>query len=191
MDLAISNTTIELEPDHRQVIERDSYELNANSGFSLPPADRGTEAWLFLASCVMLEALCWGFPSIFGLFQNYYTSHAPFAGSDNIPIIGTCALGIMYMELPFTFAILQTWPHLRRWSSVVGLLVMCISLAMASFSMKVSHLILTQGILFAIGGGFAWTPVLFFMSEWFVTKLAFAYGIMLVSLLRHLCKSNY
>jgi hypothetical protein len=29
---------------------------------SLPPADSGKDAYLFLAACVGLEALVWGFP---------------------------------------------------------------------------------------------------------------------------------
>lgn len=29
-------------------------------GFSLPPTDGGKDAWLFLFSCFMLEALIWG-----------------------------------------------------------------------------------------------------------------------------------
>ena len=28
--------------------------------FSLPPADGGKDAWLFLAGCFMVEALVWG-----------------------------------------------------------------------------------------------------------------------------------
>ena len=28
--------------------------------FSLPPADGGKEAWLFLAACFIVEALVWG-----------------------------------------------------------------------------------------------------------------------------------
>ena len=31
-----------------------------NEGFSMPPADGGKDAWLFLLSCFMLEALIWG-----------------------------------------------------------------------------------------------------------------------------------
>jgi hypothetical protein len=27
---------------------------------SLPPVDRGKDAWLFLAACFMIEALVWG-----------------------------------------------------------------------------------------------------------------------------------
>jgi hypothetical protein len=33
-----------------------------------------------------------GFPFSFGVFQDYYSTHEPFAGSGHIPIIGTCAM---------------------------------------------------------------------------------------------------
>ncbi|OAK95888.1 MFS general substrate transporter [Phaeosphaeriaceae sp. SRC1lsM3a] len=72
----------------------------ADSDFSLPPVDVGKQAWLFLFSAFVLEILVWGFPFSYGLFQEYYTSHAPFSGSRNIAIIGTCALGLMYLSSP-------------------------------------------------------------------------------------------
>jgi hypothetical protein len=166
-----------------QADERAQSEGNTgeHSTASYPPADRGKDAWLFLASCFMLEALVWGFPSIFGVFQDYYSTHEPFAGSENIAIVGTCSMGIMYLELPFVFAILKAWPGLRRWSNAGGLLVMCLALAFGSFAQNVTQLIATQGVLFAVGGGFAWTPVLFYISEWFVERLSLAYGVMMVS----------
>lgn len=181
MDLESPNSAIELQVARQE--EQDStptWHDEPSSAVSLPPVDTGKQAYLFLTSCVMLDALCWGFPAIFGIFQDYYASHEPFAGSENIPIIGTCALGIMYMGIPFIFAILKIWPWLRQWSSPAGLLLMCLSLALASFSRTVTHLIATQGVLFAIGSGFAWTPILFWISEWFVRRLALAYGIMMV-----------
>lgn len=152
------------------------------TGFSLPPVDGGRQAYLFLAACVMLEALCWGFPAIFGVFQDYYSTHEPFQENpENIAIIGTSSLGILYIGMPFVFSILKAFPRLRPWCNLGGLLVMCLSMAMASFATKVEHLIATQGVLFALGGIFAWTPVLFYISQWFVRKLAFAYGVTLVS----------
>ena len=35
--------------------------------FTLPPADRGKDAWLFLAGCFMVEALIWGRSLLFPL----------------------------------------------------------------------------------------------------------------------------
>ncbi|KAF2102473.1 putative MFS monocarboxylate transporter [Rhizodiscina lignyota] len=164
---------------HDEETNTEAPNADTQPGFSLPRADGGKDAWLFLVSCVMLEALVWGFPSIFGVFQDYYSSHEPFAGSGNIAVIGTSALGTAYLELPIIVGILKKWPKIRRLSNVAGLVVMCLSLALASFAKNVPQLIATQGVLFAIGGGFAWTPLLFYLSEWFVQRYGFAYGIIM------------
>ena len=67
--------------------------------FSLAPADRGKDAWLFLAASFTLEALVWGFPFAFGVFQNYYSTHPPFEGSSQIAVIGTCAMVCFFFLL--------------------------------------------------------------------------------------------
>ncbi|KAM0336824.1 hypothetical protein ACHAPQ_003715 [Fusarium lateritium] len=59
---------------------------------ALPPVDGGKDAWLFLAAAFMVEALTWGFPFAFGVFQDYYSTNAPFEGSSAIAVIGTCAM---------------------------------------------------------------------------------------------------
>lgn len=59
---------------------------------NLPPADKGKDAWLFLAACFMVEALVWGFPFSFGLFQEHYSRTELFKGQKNIAVIGTCAM---------------------------------------------------------------------------------------------------
>ena len=65
--------------------------------FSLSPVDRGKDAYLFLTAAFTLEALVWGFPFTFGVFQEYYTKHEPFAGSSSIAVIGTCAMVCDYL----------------------------------------------------------------------------------------------
>ena len=78
--------------------------------YSLPPADKGRDAWLFLVAAFIMEALVWGmllvqftssrygltgytgFLYSFGVFQDYYQSHLPFARSSNTATIGTCAM---------------------------------------------------------------------------------------------------
>jgi hypothetical protein len=78
-----------------------------NEGFSLPPTDRGKDAWLCLLACFMLEAMIWGkvqhytawfvitptpgFPASYGVFQEFY-SNEDFVGSSNIAVVGTCAM---------------------------------------------------------------------------------------------------
>ncbi|KAJ9154886.1 MFS general substrate transporter [Pleurostoma richardsiae] len=146
--------------------------------FSLPPVDRGKDAYLFLLACFMMEALVWGFPFSFGVFQDYYSNHPPFAGSSNIAVIGTCAMGIMYLDGTLVLAIIRKYPRRARWAPFVGLFIMCLALAMSSFSTTVNHLIVTQGVFYAVGGSIAYMPTILYMDEWYVKRKGLAYGIM-------------
>jgi hypothetical protein len=65
---------------------------DSEDGFSLPPTDGGKDAWLCLFACFMLEAMIWGFPSCYGVFQEYYATSDEFAGSSNIAVVGACAM---------------------------------------------------------------------------------------------------
>jgi hypothetical protein len=80
------------------------------------------------------------------------------------------------------FALLKCFPKLRAWATPVGLGIMCLSLGLGSFSTTVTHLIVTQGIFYAIGGALAWTPILFYIEEWWVRRRGFAYGVTMAGL---------
>jgi MFS family permease len=84
----------------------------------------------------------------------------------------------MYLDAPIVFGALKKWPSLGRIAIPVGLAIMSISLALSSFSTKVWHLIITQGILYAIGGSMAYAPTILYMDEWFVARKGTAFGVM-------------
>lgn len=86
--------------------------------------------------------------------------------------------GIMYLGAPFSFALLQRFPLHRRHCALVGLVIMIIGLVAASFATRVSHLILTQGVLYAIGGSMLYTPTIIFLKEWFIARKGLAFGVM-------------
>jgi MFS family permease len=88
----------------------------------------------------------------------------------------------MYMIIIPAFALLKCFPRLRAWATPAGLVIMCLALGLGSFSTTVTHLIVTQGILYAIGGGLAWTPILFYIEEWWVRRRGFAYGATMAGL---------
>ncbi|KAH9214100.1 major facilitator superfamily domain-containing protein [Leptodontidium sp. 2 PMI_412] len=142
-------------------------------------ADGGRDAWLFLAACFVFEALVWGFPFSFGVFQSYYSTHAPFSHNDyGIAAIGTCSTGVMYLFAPVSLYILEAWPAIRRVSSIVGLIIAAGALVASSFSTQVWHLIITQGVMYAIGGSLLYSPTMFYLDEWFVEKKGLAFGVM-------------
>lgn len=145
----------------------------------LPPADRGKAAWLFLAGSFLVEALVWGFPYSFGIFQAYYASDALFvADASRIAVIGTAATGILYLALPFTIAVYNRWPRAEGILPWVGLLVMALGLALASFSRTVTQLIATQGVLYALGGTLLYAPTIIYLDQWFIQKKGLALGMM-------------
>lgn len=145
----------------------------------IPRADGGRDAWLFLAACFVFEALVWGFPFSFGVFQSYYSTHAPFSNDHRgIAAIGTCSTGVMYLFAPISLYILEAFPSIRRFSSIVGLVIATGALVASSFSTEVWHLIATQGVLYAIGGSLLYSPTMFYLDEWFVDKKGLAFGVM-------------
>lgn len=87
----------------------------------------------------------------------------------------------MFIGAPFHFMYMQRWPNHRRASCFVGVVIMTLGLLASSFSQSVWHLILTQGVLYGIGGMCIYYPMLLFMDEWFVQKKSIAFGIMWVS----------
>lgn len=84
----------------------------------------------------------------------------------------------MYLFAPISLYVLEAWPCIRRLSSVLGLMVATSALIASSFSTKVWHLILTQGVLYAIGGSLLYSPTMFYLDEWFVKKKGLAFGVM-------------
>ena len=97
---------------------------------------------------------------------------------DKFGCLLTIAQGIMYLGAPFTFAVLQWWPKYRRYYAAIGLGIIAIALVLSSFSTRVWHLILTQGVLYAIGGNLLYTPTVLFLDEWLIKRKGFAYGVM-------------
>ena len=94
-----------------------SVPLNDNSrreGSALPRADGGKDAWLALALCFVLEALVWGFPIAFGVFQTYYHTHEPFnRDPSGVAAISTAASGGMFLSSPLVALLCQCYPGYR------------------------------------------------------------------------------
>lgn len=90
----------------------------------------------------------------------------------------TSRQGTMYIAAPILFSILQQYPRWRRKACIYGLLIVSLSLILSSFCRTITTLILTQGLLYALGGCLLYYPIYLFIDEWFVTRKGFAYGIM-------------
>ncbi|EPE24735.1 MFS general substrate transporter [Glarea lozoyensis ATCC 20868] len=145
---------------------------------SLPPTDHGKAAYLVLLGCTVLQAPIWAYSLSFGVFQAYYTTQHPLTGSPStLATIGTTLNGVIYLSMPLTFTLLTRYPLLRRYCAPLGLLLTIISLLLSSYATSIWHLILTQGVLNALGSGLLFAPTSLYLSEWFVHRKGMAYGV--------------
>ncbi|KAI1032475.1 hypothetical protein LB503_012687 [Fusarium chuoi] len=148
---------------------------------SLPPTDRGKDAYLALMCCTMAQLPIWGYSVSFGIFQEYYSrpgSPISTASSGTIATIGALQQGVMYLMMPFAFLILTRYPQLRHLCGPLGLAVTVASLTASAFVNTIAGLIATQGALYSIGCGLLFCPISHYMNEWFVERKGMALGVM-------------
>jgi len=118
----------------------------------------------------------------YGIFQEYYISHWTLSGpSSATGVIGTTQNGVMYMSMPFLFAVFaRRWARWRRLASLLGVLLTALSFLLSSFSTSVSHLIVSQGVFAALGCALVYSPTTLTLGEWFTdARRALAYGVVL------------
>lgn len=118
----------------------------------------------------------------YGVFQEYYTRNRPLRGSNSISgIIGTTSNGVMYLSMPFLFALFsRRWAYRRQTAALVGAALNCVSFLLSSFSTSAWHLVITLGIMAALGCALIYSPTTLSLGEWFNGhNRAVAYGVSL------------
>ena len=97
-------------------------------------------------------------------------------------MIGSTAAGLICLAAPVNALVMNRWPGFRRPAVVIGFVIVVTSLVAASFSTKVWHLIMTQSILFAVGGNLMYFPSMDFLDGWFIKRKGLAFGVTWVSI---------
>ncbi|KAL2066173.1 hypothetical protein VTL71DRAFT_2244 [Oculimacula yallundae] len=146
---------------------------------SLEPVDGGKAAWLFMVGAVIIDAVIWGFPLNFGIFQDYYTTHAPFEGHRLIPLIGTLATGLSYLGGPLMTPLTIRYHAYRRHMVIFGALLCVLANVGASFGTHISVMVICQGVIYGIGFLIVSYAEFSMLNEWFVKKRGLAYGVLL------------
>ncbi|KAF4584153.1 MFS general substrate transporter [Ophiocordyceps camponoti-floridani] len=78
---------------------------------------------------------------------------------------------------PFLLHYLSPRPHHRKVLMWLGAVVVVVSSLAAAFSKTPLQIIITQGLLYGIGGGLLFAPSVSFVDEWFVSRRGLANGI--------------
>ncbi|KAF7548742.1 hypothetical protein G7Z17_g6864 [Cylindrodendrum hubeiense] len=125
-----------------------------------------------------------GFLMSYGIFEEYWTSNWTLQGDVDITgVIGTTSNGIIYISMPFLFAIFtRYWARFRLRAELCGIVIAFLGFILSSFSTHVWHLMVTQGILAAFGCTLVYSPATCSLGEWYATgNRAVAYGIIFSS----------
>lgn len=118
----------------------------------------------------------------YGIFQEFYFDNWTFEGDRSLTgVIGTTANGVMYLSMPFLFALFtRRWAHRRQLAAMCGTLIACVSFFLSAYSTKVWQLLVTQGITSALGCALIYSPTTLSLGEWYTSSnRALAYGIVL------------
>ncbi|KAJ0117921.1 hypothetical protein J7T55_014371 [Diaporthe amygdali] len=131
----------------------------------------------------IIQLPIWGFAMSYGVFQEYFTSNWSLSGSnESTGVIGTTFNGIIYISMPFLFALFtKRWARWRQTAALCGSLLTCASFLLSSLSSDVWHLVATQGVLAPLGCALVFSPATLSLGEWFGAggNRALAYGVTL------------
>ncbi|KAJ8123793.1 hypothetical protein ONZ43_g336 [Nemania bipapillata] len=144
----------------------------------LAPVDGGPAAWKLLCAAFIFEALLWGFPLSFGVFQEYYSKVPEFAGNRYVSVVGTIASGFGYLGAPVVMPFIQRHQRWRRRMIWIGWSICIAALAFGSFASTLEVLILTQGVAYGIGFLIFYYPILSMVNEYWIARRGMAYGVL-------------
>nr|ODN87563.1 hypothetical protein L203_03340 [Cryptococcus depauperatus CBS 7841] len=165
------------QPQEFQYSEGQGEEEAQESLSNLPPVDGGWGAWTYLAAATGLETLVWGFANSYGVFLDYYSARFPL-NVNMLPIVGTIAVGEMYLLLSPLTLWLAIHPGQRTMTMWAGLVIISASFLGAAFSQSTGGLVATQGVLYGLGGTMLYCPTTVYMFEWWSKRRGFSAGVM-------------
>lgn len=140
---------------------------------SIPP-DGGLTAWLQVAVSTLINAVAWGYPSAYGVFQLHYseTLHLPAA---QISWIGSIQTFLTYFMCIIAGRL--TDAGYARETTIGGSLLAVLGIFMTSLSSQYWQIFLAQGICTGVGLGLIYMPALTVMSSYFTQKRSTAMSI--------------
>ncbi|KAJ7782377.1 MFS general substrate transporter [Mycena maculata] len=150
---------------------------SSNEDF-LHPVDHGFHAFAYLVSAWVVELLVWSYPFSYGVFLEYYKTHVfQDAPPSLLAIVGSMSTGIIYLASWLILPVISRYPALKKPLMALGVVFCAAGLIGAAFATQPWQLVLTQGVIYALGGSFLYFPVMTYLFEWFSERKGLANGI--------------
>lgn len=145
------------------------------SGYeNFDPPDGGLVAWSQVVAVLLINSICWGYPSAFGVYQLYYVDAL------NLPAAQISWIGSV--QLLLTFGICTIFGRLAdagytRPCVAVGCFLAVFGTFMVSLATEYWQIFLAQGVCVGLGLGMAFMPAIATVASYFKKNRAFALSI--------------
>ncbi|KAG0170573.1 hypothetical protein DFQ28_001878 [Apophysomyces sp. BC1034] len=111
----------------------------------------------------------------YGVMQDYYEQHNFRTQTAQLTFVGTTANILIGLFCPFA-QIVNSLTTTRK-TMFMAIMLIVVGLELASFSTKMWHLYLTQGVLYGIGSSVVLYIVMSEIPQWFSKRCGIALGI--------------
>ncbi|GAA5865850.1 hypothetical protein JCM8547_005735 [Rhodosporidiobolus lusitaniae] len=145
----------------------------------LPPTDRGRGAYSFLLAALLLETFVFGFSYSYSSILVYFESHDPWQKQSisALSAVGTTQLGMQFILPIFFVNAARRYPDYVKPALWVSTFITSGAYLIASWTTKAEHLIVLLGVIGGTANAVLFTPVWYLLSQWFVVRRGFAYGV--------------
>ncbi|KAF5337663.1 hypothetical protein D9758_013025 [Tetrapyrgos nigripes] len=116
--------------------------------------------------------LLWGLPKLL------HFCRVPNESRSLLALVGSLSNGILYLSSPILLPVMNTFPQMKTRVMILGYVICVAGLIGAAYARTAGELIVTQGVLYAVGGSLLYFPMMSYMFEWFHVKLGLANGIL-------------
>lgn len=142
------------------------------------PPDGGFQAWATILGASLVSLSTFGMINGFGVFLDFYKrEYLRNYSATVISLVGSVQVFILYILASIAGAIFDAvGPRILIPFSGLIVVFSLFTLSLAKEE-QLYQIFLTQAILFDIGAGFGFFPVLGLAAHWFKRKMAFALGI--------------
>ncbi|KAK9719766.1 hypothetical protein K7432_004567 [Basidiobolus ranarum] len=140
---------------------------------SYPEGGRG---WLVVFGGLLVHFVVFGIQTTFGIFQEHYLNVVfPNSSPASVSLIGTVGAGILAILTVVTGSMADRFGY--RVTITSGAFILAAGLVLASFCTEIWQLLLTQGIMYGIGGSMCYPPAISAPSQWFSKRRGLATGL--------------
>ncbi|KAL2760043.1 hypothetical protein ACRALDRAFT_2038769 [Sodiomyces alcalophilus JCM 7366] len=147
---------------------------SASSADTVEEFKEGGYGWVVVLCVFLINAHTWGLNSSYAVFLAYYLNSGAFPDADPITIafVGGLSFSIALLVAPLVTTSVRLTS--TRKALGFGVVTQTVALVAASFSTRMWHLLLSQGIAFGLGMGFNFNATVGIVPQWFHRRRSFA-----------------